>query len=252
MPFEFAADDLQQCATRIDASIRNVFQRLEAMAAEVQAIWRAAAQRGATPVARDFAALRPRIQRNLACSQCRMHGTGVVLEPGALADRDMFLEWWYQGPGGRAVQLALSFDRRSEHFYDYPDMPWYSRPRSTGRPSVEGPFVDLYGTDLYILAFSIPIQVDGRFVGVAAADIAVQAFEPVLLRNLLRLGNEALVVNAEGRVVAANTANWFVGDMARQALGDGQEQPRVQALLASSSLWSVVERPVSRQQAGPA
>jgi len=40
--------------------------------------------------------------------------------------------------------------------------------------------------------------------------------------------------------------------VAPQALGGGQEQPRVQALLASSSLWSVVERPVSRQQAGPA
>ena len=246
---EIAADELQQCAKTIDASIRNVFQRLDDMAAEVVAIWEACVASGRTPGASDLAALRPRIQRNLASEQCRMHGTGVVLEPGVLADRDMFLEWWHQGPRGRAVPLSLSFDRRKEHFYDYPNMPWYSRPRSSGLPSVEGPFVDLYGTDLYILAFSIPIRVAGRFIGVAAADIALQAFEPVLLRSLLRLGNEALVVNAEGRVVAANTANWFAGDMARQALGAGEGQPRVRALLESSSLWSVVERPVSRLHA---
>ncbi|MCP8465388.1 cache domain-containing protein [Pseudomonas sp. ZM23] len=62
-------------------------------------------------------------------------------------------------------------------------MPWFARPRSTGRPSVVGPSVDLYGTDLYILVFFVPIQVDGRFIGVAGADIALHEFEAVLLRR---------------------------------------------------------------------
>lgn len=243
---EISADAFQQCAARIDASIRNVFQRLGEMAAEVQAIWAEHQAIGRAPDAKALAALRPRIQSNLDCSQCPMHGTGVVLEPGVLADRDMYLEWWYHGRGGKVVPLALNFNSRSERFYNYLNMPWFSRPRSTGLPAVEGPFVDLYGTDLYILAFSVPILVQGRFIGVAAADIALQEFEPVLLRSLMRLGNEALVVNAEGRVVAANTANWFAGDMARQALGRGEGQARVLELLGSSSHWSVIERPVSR------
>ncbi|SDI06291.1 cache domain-containing protein [Pseudomonas panipatensis] len=243
---ELPADELQQCAARIDASIRNVFQRLDEMAAEVVTTWERLQAQGRRPSSRDLSALRPRIQGNLRREDCRMHGTGVVLEPGELADQDMFLEWWYHGEGDKIVPLRLNFNRHSERFYNYLNMPWYAQPRSSGQPSVEGPFVDLYGTDLYILAFSIPILVRGRFVGVAAADIALQEFEPVLLRNLMRLGNEALVVNGEGRVVAANTANWFVGDMARQGLGRDEGQARVLALLGSSSHWSVIERPVSR------
>ncbi|CDF86384.1 cache domain-containing protein [Pseudomonas sp. QL9] len=243
------ADELQQCATRIDASIRNVFQCLEAMAGEVVAIWERLQATDARPTSKDLRALQPCIQDNLGeGAPCRMHGTGVVLEPGELADQEMYLEWWYHGRGGKVVPLSLNLNSRSERFYNYLNMPWFSRPRDTGMPSVEGPFVDLYGTDLYILAFSVPIVVNGRFIGVAAADIALQEFEPVLLRSLMRLGNEALVVNGEGRVVAANTANWFVGDMARQALGRGDGQARVLELLGSSSHWAVIERPVSRLQ----
>ena len=106
---EISADAFQQCAARIDASIRNVFQRLGEMAAEVQAIWAEHQAIGRAPDAKALAALRPRIQSNLDCSQCPMHGTGVVLEPGVLADRDMYLEWWYHGRGGK-VALRLRMD----------------------------------------------------------------------------------------------------------------------------------------------
>lgn len=251
MSSEKPTDELQRCASRIDASIRNVFQRLDELAGEVVDTWRQLEAEGRRPSSRDLGGLRPRIQHDLSADDTRVHGTGVVIEPGELADQDMYLEWWYHGRGDKVVPMSLNFNRRSESFYNYLNMPWFARPRSSGKPSVVGPFVDLYGTDLYILAFSVPIHVDGRFIGVAAADIALHEFEAVLLRSLMQMGNEALVVNGEGRVVAANTANWMAGDLARRSLGrEGQE--RTAELAESFSHWSVIERPLSRRLAGAA
>lgn len=65
------------------------------------------------------------------------------------------------------------------------------------------------------------------------------------------MGNWALVVNGEGRVLAADTANWIAGDLARRSLGrEGQE--RVAELAESFSHWSVIERPLNRRLAGAA
>ncbi len=52
--------------------------------------------------------------------------------------------------------LTLNFNSRSDRFYDYLHMPWYTRPQQTRQPSIDGPFVDLYGTELYIVAFFSP------------------------------------------------------------------------------------------------
>jgi C4-dicarboxylate-specific signal transduction histidine kinase len=114
-------------------------------------------------------------------------------------------------------------------------MPWFSKPRSSGQSWVDGPFVDLYGADLYILAFSVPILLEGRFVGVAVADVAMQDFERVLLSSLLRLDREALIINGEGRVLAANTPHWSTGEMAR-SIG----QQRVLEL-EGAARWALVE-----------
>ncbi|MNY77845.1 hypothetical protein D3C86_2178810 [compost metagenome] len=62
----------------------------------------------------------------------------------------------------------------------------------------------------------------------------------------MRVSNEALLLNAEGRVLAANTPSWLAGDLIRGALNQDKEQARVLSLIDTSSYWSVVERPVSR------
>ena len=82
-----------------------------------------------------------------------------------------------------------------------------ARPKNTGSNVVVGPYVDLYGADMYIMTFSLPIHVDGRFVGIAGADIALHRFERILLSSLIKMENEALIVSEEGRIIAANTAD---------------------------------------------
>jgi hypothetical protein len=92
-----------------------------------------------------------------------------------------------------------------------------------------------------ILAFSVPIFAGGHFVGVAAADIALHEFDQLLTRCLLHMKNEAFIINGDGRIVAANSANWFVGNMASCPAA-----AKVHKLKPLSIEWSLVEPPVPR------
>jgi hypothetical protein len=110
---------------------------------------------------------------------------------------------------------------------------------------------------MYIMTFSLPIHVDGRFVGIAGADIALHRFERILLSSLIKMENEALIVSEEGRIIAANTANWTVGDMAHQAMNRQETGCRVielgeaarTGLLFSAPASVNTGRGVSRQPA---
>lgn len=82
------------------------------------------------------------------------------------------------------------------------------RPRRTGSRHVAGPYVDVHGTDGYMLTFTVPMEVDGRFLGVAGADVLVTRFESVVLG---RLGRHAVLANEEGRVVVSTSSRWITG-----------------------------------------
>ncbi|WP_033328399.1 hypothetical protein [Streptomyces yerevanensis] len=57
------------------------------------------------------------------------------------------------------------------------------------------------------------------------------AFEQIVVSSLKHLGGEAVVITSEGRVLAANTPTWAVGEMARELLGHeaGVERAAVRA-----------------------
>ncbi|OOG14701.1 cache domain-containing protein [Pseudomonas sp. C9] len=234
-------DELGQCAQRLEDIFCKVFAQLNTLAEEVVTVWNALDAEGKKPTSKDLAFLQPTIEERLSGNDNYIHGTGVVLEPGELADQELFLEWFYRPSSGKVAPMMLNFNRQSESFYNYQGMPWFTRPKLTGEASVEGPFVDLYGTELYILAFSVPIFAGGHFVGVAAADIALHEFDQLLTRCLLRMKNEAFIINGEGRIVAANSANWFVGNMASRPAA-----AKVHKLKPLSIEWSLVELQVPR------
>ncbi|UZE25907.1 cache domain-containing protein [Pseudomonas sp. B21-056] len=246
MTNEMSTNELSQCATLINASISNVFKGLNDISAQVLRIWEHLCCTTERPRQGDLKPLLPIIRQILNSESLKFHGAGVVFAPGELEDREMHLEWWCRNQKAEIQPLTLNFNSRSERFYDYLHMPWYTRPQQTRQPSIDGPFVDLYGTEQYIVAFSVPIFFADRFIGVAAADISLHSLEPLLVRSLMRVSNEALLLNAEGRVLAANTPSWLAGDLIRGTLSLDQEQSRVLSLIDTSSYWSVVERPVPR------
>ncbi|GAB2834736.1 hypothetical protein GCM10022221_37050 [Actinocorallia aurea] len=68
------------------------------------------------------------------------------------------------------------------------------------------------------LTFSLPVLVGGAFVGVAAADVFVSAFERALLPARKDLP-PAFIASAAGRVIASNSARWISGAVYRAAPG---------------------------------
>ncbi|MNE95749.1 hypothetical protein D3C80_1938830 [compost metagenome] len=93
---------------------------------------------------------------------------------------------------------------------------------------------------MYVLTFTMPIEVHGHFIGVAGLDLSLHNLERLLVRSLMRLAHEALLLSADGRVIASNTANWMVGDLARNLLDDLPRDGTRLGLAESEAGWSLV------------
>jgi len=237
------------CAQQLDSTLGSIFSQVRELVEETRALWERVLAEGRQPVARDLASLRPAIDRQLLATGAFGCGGGVIVEPNGLADREMHLEWWYLADAGKTLPLRPNFDRRRENYYDYTEMPWYRRPRDTGKCVVEGPYVDLYGTNMYVLTFTMPILVQGRFIGVAGLDLSLHNLERLLVRSLMKLEHEAVLLSADGRVIASNTANWMVGDLVATLLNTLQLDEIRLTLSESETGWSLVRLPGLRKPA---
>jgi len=160
-------------------------------------------------------------------------GAGLVLAPGVLGEH--WMEWWHRGPGGDGAdvhspaeardgagvrRLRPVLDPAAENFYDYTVLPWFAVPRETGARHVTGPYVDWLCTEEYTLTFTVPLFGAGRqYLGVVGADIVNSWLERRLLPLLHRVGQQAALVNAEGRVVVANHPCLVAGAVAHRADG---------------------------------
>ncbi|MGE8322857.1 MAG: histidine kinase, partial [Pseudomonas sp.] len=137
-------EEIRQCVCRLEAIFGKVFEHLDALAEQVVTVWDALTAEGNKPTIKDLGFLQATIKERLADNDTYIHGTGVVVEPDELADQELFLEWYYRTANGKIAPMVLNFNHQSETFYNYQSMAWFTRPKLTGRASVEGPFVDLY------------------------------------------------------------------------------------------------------------
>ena len=181
----------------------------------------------------DLTPIRDRVHAILARAPL-VAGAGMVFAPDVLEDAPLWLEWWRRAGAGPPAFLAAELDPARPDFYDYVRAEWFTTPRDAGERWIAGPFVDHSGTNEHILTLTSPVVRDGRFLGVAGADIAVGAIEPIAAPALAATGADAALLNHRGRVIATNTPRWPVGllwpgDPARARV---ERDPRV--------AWSVV------------
>lgn len=242
MTAPFDPDSPQACSQIIKASIEGIFVRLQSLADEVCRLWEERADAKSRPVSRDLVLLRPKIDALLVQTESCV-GAGVVLQPGTLEDRQLYMEWRRQVGGEKLSSLSFNLDERSANCFHYQEKPWFRVPRDHGTCTVAGPYVDLYCTGVYALTFSVPIVANGRFIGVVGVDLPMHDFERRLVRSLMRLSQEALLVSAEGRVVASNTADWAVGDLIGRLPAD--PGCSVLPLGERAAHWSLVCLPAS-------
>jgi hypothetical protein len=198
-----------QVADRVHTIVADIFGSLDRILASVVTCYRAS---GSFACA-DLATVRPEIFACLSRTNEVVAGAGVIVAPGVLADRRRWLEWWQAPPEQDPIFLDVDLDPDSLGFYDYTAAAWFAVPERTRRRHIVGPYVDYGGTDTYMLTFTAPAEVDGRFLGVVGADVRVARFEALLLGVLAASPTQITLVNGEGRVVATNSPRLPAGSL---------------------------------------
>ncbi|MFJ4617029.1 cache domain-containing protein [Streptomyces sp. NPDC088812] len=194
--------------------VERVFGTVERTAAACTARLSAVASESRRPLSADLAVLRPDLHRRLVRDDL-VSGLGFVAAPGLLSDTATCLEWWQTTGDGTVRPLLLDLDGVHSSFVDYTHWDWYARPRDTGGRLIAGPYVDYLCSEEYSLTFSLPVVVEGRFAGVAAADVYLRHFEATIAPLLRRLPVPARLVNARGRVAVSTDPHHLVGSLTK-------------------------------------
>ena len=232
----------RQAATLIATVVERVFHSVAAVRDSVLDAHRAARERGEPMADRDVTAMRDTLVDLLHRKREIAVGMGVIVAPGFLADQPFRLEWWQCEPErGEPRRLEVDLNPHSVGFYDYAAAEWFVVPRRTGRRHVVGPYVDVHGTDRYLLTLTVPVLAYGEFVGVAGADIPVARFETLALRELGDLAVDVVVVNPEDRVVLSTSARWLAGSLADP--GALKDANRARTVTLADPPWQVVVLP---------
>ncbi|MFE9727938.1 hypothetical protein ACFYQ5_31345 [Streptomyces sp. NPDC005794] len=199
---------------RVGDALEGVFEAVGRIAADTHAVLASAMRDGRRPMSADLAALRPGLHTCLTQYDL-VSGIGFVATPGLLDDVPGWLEWWQTRADGAVHPLLLDLDPDHSAYYDYTHWDWFSLPRDTGQRAVAGPYVDYLCSDEYSLTLAAPVTVEGRFTGVAAADIYLRRFEAVVMPLLQRLPGPARLVNARGRVASSTDPRHLVGSLTK-------------------------------------
>ncbi|MEU9481479.1 cache domain-containing protein [Streptomyces sp. NPDC048191] len=201
-------------AAQVGGALEAVFETVTATRAATEALLGRVGAEDRPPTSADLAALRPGLHVHLTREQL-VSGVGFVAAPGLLTDVPAWLEWWQSGADGDVRPLLLDLDPGQSAYSDYTHWDWFALPRDTGRRAVAGPYVDYLCSDEYSLTLSEPVQVQGRFAGVAAADVYLRHFETAVLPLLRRLPRPAHLVNARGRVAASADPAHLAGSLTK-------------------------------------
>ncbi|MEU2711393.1 cache domain-containing protein [Streptomyces sp. NPDC007205] len=201
-------------AAQVGGALEAVFETVAATRADTEALLHRAAAQGRRPASADLAALRPGLHLHLTREEL-VSGVGFVAAPGLLSDVPAWLEWWQSGADGDVRPLLLDLDPGQSAYSDYTHWDWFALPRDTGLRAVAGPYVDYLCSDEYSLTLSEPVVLQGRFAGVAAADVYLRHFEAAVLPLLRRLPRPAHLVNARGRVAASADPAHLAGSLTR-------------------------------------
>jgi hypothetical protein len=208
------ATDLRVAAQKIDATIDRIFAALRHGADNAEQLWSKCAGADGRISIDELAQMRTSIQALLAAHPY-FDGAGLVVDPGALQDTTRYQEWWRPAAHGEFEFLDVNTGFGEEP-YDYTSMSWFAG-AAKGHDSVRGPYVDLSGSDLYVLTFAVPAHHGVQFIGISGADITVANFENLVLGEISSLNSEVVVVNGADRVVISSSADYSPGDRMRAA-----------------------------------
>lgn len=208
----FAA--LRDVAASIGSRVDAVASSIDDIRDAVLALIRTAENDSGHTVKADLERLHPVIESALEAHLGTLVGAGFVADPEFLQDEPQWLEWRL-AKDGEFTQMHVSLDADDVANYDYPSSPWFELPKAGAEMAVVGPYVDFGGTNDYVVTITKPVRLDGRFIGVAGADLSVDRVEGILRRMTRTIGLAAMVVTTEGRVIASSVPRMYPGALLR-------------------------------------
>lgn len=201
-------------------TIAAVFEDVFTAVAPLEAIVARVLAPGPGRVRDDQLGLEDAVASLLADPTVLASGAGFVATPDVLADHALWLEWWTIDPQDRSRPPERVNPRAAPDgttTFDYTRSPWFVVPRDTGARHVTGPYVDYFCTAGYAVTATVPVTIDGTFVGVVGADVSIAEVEQRLAELLEPVATPAALVNASGRVLAAVGLDLVTGDLVRDA-----------------------------------
>lgn len=209
---------------RVARIIEPVFEVASELAAHLVLCSEKAARAQRSLTSADLSVLDAPITRLLNENQHLITGAGVATAPQALADAELWMQWWVHGSSGPA-RLQPQLDPRGNEFYDYPSAVWFSESARDLAPHLAPPHFDDGGTDTWMVTATIPVVVRDRFIGLACAELTLERIGGLVAPALRAIPAPAVLVSPEGLVVASTHPDLHPGAAARNV---PSEQPRRQ------------------------
>lgn len=159
----------------------------------------------------------PEISRSFLEGHHAAVGAGAIFAVASVSKAQGVLEWWLRDDAGRISKREFDLIPDTDAFYDYEQQPWFTIAARTGQPTLVGPYVDYLGMGEYILTLTVPLYINGDFVGVTGSDIRVRDLEGVFIPAMRAVPEDAALLNGQDRVVVSNSGRFLVGDRVKEA-----------------------------------
>lgn len=202
-----------------------VYRDLNVMALECEHNLRDARGARSELLERHLRAIQPATAAFLARHAIPM-AAGIVLGPDIVDNNFGAVEWWRRSDSGSTHRLVLNLSPTDPGFYDFVTYEWFAEVVSTGKPAIQGPYLDYAGMDKYILTAMVPLSLDGVLIGTAGCDTEVRDLETIVMPILRTIPGDAALVSKFDRIVVGNSGRFLVGN-------------RVGALPKDSIRWEI-------------
>lgn len=151
---------------------------------------------------------------------------GMGFLPNPLVLPRFSARWWYNSATESPLRaLTVGIQPQAMDFYDTLSTEWWQNAARSTDSVVSGPFVDISGTNAYVVTFTHAVRVDGELVGVVAADVTVGTLQALCQNTLLDLPRPTSVVNAEGMVIATNAGALLGSAVDMSTITDDHRSP---------------------------
>ncbi len=97
-------------------------------------------------------------------------------------------------------------------YYDFVTHRWFADVISSGKPAIQGPYLDYAGLDQYIMTSMVPLSLSGVVIGTAGCDTEIRALETVMMPILRQIPADAALLSELDRIVVGNSGRFVVGN----------------------------------------